>query len=348
MTTRRSRPVWINPTGISRVVVVAMALLFGAGATASVRAEIQEVKLARGFGIAYLPFMIIEHDKLIAKHAKRLGLQDLKVGWTIASDGAIMNEGILSGNLHVAVAGIGAFLAFWSRSQDTLGVKGIASMGSMPLFLNTRNPNVNGIKDFTDNDRIAIAGATVSPQATTLQFAAAQTFGDALWNRLDRLTVNMAHPIGMQAMLSGTEINSHFTSPPYQYQELETPGVRTILKSYDVWGGKHTFIVAWASTTFRNENPKTFEAIFAAIEEATKFIAGNKRLAADIYLKVSLEKETLKGILTLLGDPDIDFELAPRKTQIFADFKFKIGAIKKRPESWKDMFFPNVHALPGD
>jgi NitT/TauT family transport system substrate-binding protein len=31
----------------------------------------------------------------------------------------------------------------------------------------------------------------------------------------------------------------------------------------------------------------------------------------------------------------------------FADFMQKIGAIKSKPDSWRDLFFPNVQALPG-
>jgi NitT/TauT family transport system substrate-binding protein len=31
----------------------------------------------------------------------------------------------------------------------------------------------------------------------------------------------------------------------------------------------------------------------------------------------------------------------------YADFMQKIGSIKAKPASWKDMFFPNVHNLPG-
>jgi NitT/TauT family transport system substrate-binding protein len=31
----------------------------------------------------------------------------------------------------------------------------------------------------------------------------------------------------------------------------------------------------------------------------------------------------------------------------YVDFMFKTGAIKVRPDSWKDLFFPNVHALAG-
>jgi NitT/TauT family transport system substrate-binding protein len=31
----------------------------------------------------------------------------------------------------------------------------------------------------------------------------------------------------------------------------------------------------------------------------------------------------------------------------YVDFMVKIGSIKTRPDSWKDLFFPNVYGLPG-
>jgi NitT/TauT family transport system substrate-binding protein len=31
----------------------------------------------------------------------------------------------------------------------------------------------------------------------------------------------------------------------------------------------------------------------------------------------------------------------------YVDFMHKIGSIKAKPASWKDLFFPNVHTLPG-
>ncbi len=31
----------------------------------------------------------------------------------------------------------------------------------------------------------------------------------------------------------------------------------------------------------------------------------------------------------------------------YANFMYQTGAIKVKPDSWRDLFFPNVHALPG-
>jgi len=31
----------------------------------------------------------------------------------------------------------------------------------------------------------------------------------------------------------------------------------------------------------------------------------------------------------------------------YADFMHSIGSIKNRPASWRDLFFPEIHAAPG-
>ena len=46
-----------------------------------------------------------------------------------------------------------------------------------------------------------------------------------------------------------------FSVPPFQFQQLEKAGIHTVLNSYEVFGGPHTFTVAWTSSQFRDKNP---------------------------------------------------------------------------------------------
>jgi NitT/TauT family transport system substrate-binding protein len=39
--------------------------------------------------------------------------------------------------------------------------------------------------------------------------------------------------------------------------------------------------------------------------------------------------------------------MTPQNVATFANFMQKQGLIKVKPDSWKDMFFPEVHGLPG-
>jgi NitT/TauT family transport system substrate-binding protein len=312
------------------------------------RAEVSELAIAQQYGISYLPLMVMEQNKLVEKEAKAAGLGDIKVTWGKFAGGNVMNDALLSGDLHFASGGLGPFLTLWAKTRDNIGVKALYSMNSMPLYLNTRNPNVKQLKDFTQADKIALPAAKVSIQAITLQMAAEKAFGPGNHTRLDALTVSQSHPDGMAAMLSGSsEINSHFTAPPFQYTELEKPGIHTVVNSYDVTGGPHTFNVVWASKKFADANPKTFLAFTKAFEDAIVFINKDKKAAAELYIRVAKSKESPAAILKMLNDPNIEFTMTPKNVMKYADFMSRTGVLKVKPDSWKDLFFPAAQHLPG-
>jgi NitT/TauT family transport system substrate-binding protein len=313
------------------------------------QAESTELRLARQFGIGYLQMMVMEHERLIEKQAAAAGLGALAITWTTFADGTGANDAFLSGNLDVAAGGLGSFVTLWERTRSSIGVKGIAALNSMPMLLNTRNPDLRNIRDLTEHDRIAVAGIKVSSQATTLQRAATQAFGVDNWNRLDHLTVNLGHPTAMQLLLQeGSDVDAHFSSPPYQYQELRRAGIHTILNSYDVWGGPQTFVLVWTTAKFRDANPRLYAAVIAALKEATDFINDKPRAAAEMYLQMTGERTmTTDELVTILANPDIRFTLVPQNVLKFAAFKAQIGSVSSRPDTWKDMFFPEIHAMPG-
>jgi len=158
----------------------------------------------------------------------------------------------------------------------------------------------------------------------------------------------MAHPDAMQALLSGqSEINAHFGSPPFQYQELAKPGMHLVLNNYDVMGGAVTFNLVWTTARFRSENPKLYQAFIEALDEAIGQINADKRTAAEAYLRISKDKDSLDNILTMMNDPLIVYTTTPQNVMKYADFMYKTGAIKVKPESWKELFFPNAQGLPG-
>ena len=310
-------------------------------------AEMSEIKVAQQYGISYLPLMVIEEQKLIEKQAKALGV-DVSVGWARFAGGNVMNDALLSNSMQFASGGVGALITLWSRTRGNLDVRAVAAINSMPLYLNSRNPAVKTIKDLTEKDRIALPAVKVSIQALTLQMAAAQAFGETQFGRLDPLTVSMAHPDGQIALLSGqSEINAHFSAPPFQYQQLRHPAIHTILNSYDVLGGPATFNLVWTTSKFRSENPKLYEAFVKALDEAIAMINNDRKAAAEAYIRISKDKDTVQEILTMLNDPLIVYTTTPQNVMKYVDFMAKTGAIKVKPDSWKDLFFPNVHGLPG-
>ena len=334
-----SRPAASWPAAFVAVALLAVAPF--------AQAEMTEIKVAKQYGISYLPLMLMEDQKLIEKYAKAAGV-DVSVGWATFAGGNVMNDALLSNSLQFASGGVAPFVTLWSRTRGNLDVKAVAAINSMPLYLVTRNPSVKTIADFTDKDRIGLPAVKVSIQAITLQMAAEKAFGPGQHGKLDPLTVTLSHPDAMQALLSGrSEVDAHFGSPPFQYQELRNPAVHLVLNSYDVLGGPATFNVVWTSTKFRNENPKLYDAFVKALDDAIGQINRDKRAVAETYLRMSKDKDSVQDILAMLNDPQIVFTTTPQNVMKYVDFMFESGSIKTKPDSWKDLFFPNAQSLLG-
>jgi NitT/TauT family transport system substrate-binding protein len=324
--------------------LLALALLIAAVAPA--RAEVREVRLAKQYGLSYLSLIVMEENKLIEKHAKQAGLGGIKVSWATFGSGSVMNDALLSGRVDFASGGVTPLLKLWEKTKGK--VKGVAAIDSIPIYLNSDNPAVRSIKDLSDKDRIALPAVKVSIQAVTLQMAAAKLYGQNSYDRLDRLTVSMKHPDAMAALLSNkSDITAHLASPPFMFQELEDPRVHTILNSFELLGGPHTFDVVWAHKRFLDANPRTYAAVFAALEEAIAIINRDKRAAAELYVKASRSKESVDVIYGYLTKQPLSYTTTPLNITKFSDFMYQTGSIKIRPKNWKDLFFPMSTASRG-
>src|SRR3954453_18307889 len=193
-----------------------IALLAGAAAA-------QEVRLARQFSMGYLQFNVMEHEKLLEKHAAALGLKDVKITWATFNGPDAMNNALISDSVDIVAGGVPGLLTLWNRTRGTANeVKGISALSSQPFLLNTRSDNIKSIADLKDSDRIAVPAVKVSVQAVTLQMAAAKLHGQANYGKYDPLTVSMSPPDATIALLSGSgEVNNVFSVPPFQFQQLE-------------------------------------------------------------------------------------------------------------------------------
>ncbi len=312
-------------------------------------AEVSEVRLARQFGVVYSPILIMEHQKLIEKHAAAKGMPDLKVNWTQFAGPAVMNDAILSSSVDFTAQGIPSLAVLWDRTRNGIGVKGVAGINDSPTYLNTRNANIKSIKDFTDKDRIALPSPKVSIQAIYLQIAAEKAFGVGKHTQIDHLTVGMPHPEAMAAVIGGnSEVTSHFVGEPFHTNEVKA-GLKTVLNSYEIMGGPTTVIVFCSTEKFRTDNPKVFEIVVAAYDEAITFINADLRRTAKIYLEVTRDKKTAEDeLVASMSAPDFKFSKTPKQVGTVVDFMHRVGSVKNKPTSWKDLFFKEVHDLPGN
>src|ERR1043166_3827862 len=224
--------------GALRGLIVAAALMTS---LAAARAEVDEVRLSKQYGLPYLPFMVMEQHQLLEKQAEKQGLK-LKVSWTTLSNATAMMEAILSGQMDFITPGVPTLATMWDKTVGTPNeIRALSAVQSMPYVLVTRSPHIKSVRHFTDKDRIALPAVKLTGHAIALQMAAAKEFGREQYDRLDPITVSLSHPDATAALLAGkSEINAHFASSPFYYIELAAPGIRKVLHSYDVAGGRHT------------------------------------------------------------------------------------------------------------
>src|SRR5450759_3790614 len=89
------------------------------GLLSAASAEVPEIRLAQQFSIGYLQLNVMEHQQLIEKHAKRLGIPEVKVSWLKLNGPAAVNDALLSGTLDIASGGVPGLLTLWAKTKGT-------------------------------------------------------------------------------------------------------------------------------------------------------------------------------------------------------------------------------------
>jgi NitT/TauT family transport system substrate-binding protein len=316
-----------------------LAMLLGIAVLATRPADAEPTTLRHGYqpGLPHLPALVMKNQRLLEACLAEAGSGSTKVEWYELA-GAAQTDGLLSGNLDFTSSGVSNLATLWAATHGK--VKAIASESAVPNDLVTTNPKVLSVKDFGPDDRISVPSVKVSPQAIMLQMAAQDTFGD--YQRLDALTVAMRHEDAAVALLSGSNaVNSHFSAPPFQEQELADPKIHRVASSYDILGGPATVTVVTTTTRFHDANPISVKAERCAIERAMKLINSDSEATAKIYLQESGDTRTPQAtIVKILKDPRMLYASPPVNVMKFVNFMYKIGELKSAPDSWKDLFFP--------
>lgn len=308
--------------------------------------EVKEIRIAEQFGLGYLPLMVMRQQALIEKYARLAYLGYLDVTWVRYPSGDTMNNALRFGLLDLASGGVPPLLKVWDETRGDFGVKGIAPLAAVPMYLNVNKPKLKSLKDLGKKDVIAVPSKGISSQAVILQMAAARLYGRRAYEHFDPLMVTMSHPDAMKALLAGS-VSGHFASPPYQYQELKAPGVHTLLNSYEVLGGPATMTVLWASGVFCDTNPKTCQAVVDALKEAMDFIAKEPRGAATVYVVHTHSGLSVDQVEEMIRRPEIRYSLTPLRILDYANFMHQTGRLRNLPRSWREIFMPRLDVEGG-
>ncbi|TKC87797.1 ABC transporter substrate-binding protein [Trinickia terrae] len=298
------------------------------------------VRISKGYGLLYLPLLVMEKERLFERHAARQGLRGVSVEWVLLDGGNSVDDAVMAGTLDFAAAGAPGFIELWARARGIPNVEviGISGLSTTSLSLNTNRPQIASLDDFTPSDRIAVPGIRTSLSAVVLQMVASKLLGPQHFARLDSITVNLPHPQAMQALIRRESgVTAHFTSPPFSTLELRQPGIHRVVDSIDVLGPL-TLDVVFAPKRRVDAEPALATAFIGALDEANRLIAHDRQAAAAIYVASSSVGVSRDDVMQVLAAPETRFSVWPELLMDYVEFLYMVGTIKAKPRTWNEMF----------
>ena len=326
-----------------------LAMLLGLALARGAVADPASVRVMRSTDLAALPLIVVEHSHLIEKQVQARGLGAVTVEWQNPAPGNPLDELYGGKTDFVAILDLGSFVAAWDqRSGTPQELRALTSLAQMPYLLLSRNPAIATIRDFTAKDRIAVPALKTSLPAVLLEMAAAQEWGIAHFDRLDTLTVARSDEAADDALRSGKgDIDTHFVRLPLSDDERADPAVHRVMDSFDI-GGPHNVAVLVTTGPFRDANPPLCAAVAAAIAEADDYITHHRGAAAEIFDSTIKGQDIPVEVLSdMLGDPDLAYTPAPQGMLRLTAFLHQIGRISHSPDTWQQLFFPEIYKLGG-
>ena len=316
-------------TGLAALVA---ATALGGGAQSAAIPAPSKVTIAYQPGIGYAPLIVLRQQ-----HTLETEFPGTTFSWKVLSSGAAITNGMISGDVQIGAGGVGPLIVAWAAGVD---LKIIAPLDWGDLWLMAKDPSITSIADLKGK-RIAMPGPT-SIQGVVLRKMAQAKLGDA--HALDSTIISMDHPAAMEALLTG-QIDAHLTSAPYQLQE-KVRGAHVVARSYQYFGA-HSFLDAWASTSFYNQYPAFSKAFFTDVSKAITLINKNPQKVAHILQDDSDGIPTWRQYKQWMAASGLKFTTQPLGLMRFANFMNKIGMIKKMPSAWTDLVLPPVLSTKG-
>ena len=309
-------------------------------------AENGEVRLARPLDLAALPLLVAEHNQLVQKAAAARNLGAVVVHWQVPGRADPL-DALADGSVDVAaVPDLGLFAAAWDH--DPASLRALTALARMPYYLVSRNPAIKTIRDFTAKDRIAVPAPQLSAPALLLEMAAAREWGAEHYDKLDPLLVARADAEAAAALHQAkADITAHVSRLPFVDDELGDQAIHRVMDSFEI-AGPHSLGAVVTTARYRDANPAMCAAIAAALADADAFIRQSPGAAAEIYVATARTQNfAVEELSDMLGDPDIGYATAPAGLQRLTDFMAAAGRLQHRPQSWKDLFFPDIYGQSG-
>jgi NitT/TauT family transport system substrate-binding protein len=319
--------------------VLIAAFTAGAPAAKSQQGPPSKLTIAYQPGLGYAPLILMKRLRTIEKR-----YPGTSVDWKVLASGTPITQGVITGDIHIGAVGTGPMLVGWARGVNW---KIIAPLNLGDLWLMAKDPRIRTIADLRGK-RIATPTNT-SIQAVMLRKMAQVKLGDH--RVLDSGLVALDHPDGMQALLTG-QIDAHFTSPPFQFQE-RVRGAHIVGKSYGYFGA-HSFLVTVMQQKFYDDHTGFAKFFYNQVVAMHNLIKKNPLRVAKILSADSGGQATWRQFKQWLAfkdrgskRPALTWTTRPLGLMRTAAFMHRTGQLSKAPNNWRELVFPPVYPTKG-
>jgi ABC-type nitrate/sulfonate/bicarbonate transport system substrate-binding protein len=320
----------------SLALAAAVLVVFAAVALAGAKGVGPPSKITIAYqpGLGYAPLILMKQQRVIERR-----YPGTTVEWKVLASGTPITNGVISGDIQIGAVGTGPFLVGWARGVDW---KVIAPLNLGDLWLMARDPNIRTIADLRGK-RIATPTNT-SIQAVVLRKMAEAKLGNP--RALESGLLAMDHPDGMQALLSG-QIDAHFTSPPFQFQE-RVRGAHVVGRSYNYFGA-HTFLVTVMTQDFYDEHTDFARFFYNQVVAMQALIKKDPDRVAKVLQTDAGGTPTNRQFKQWLVNPALTWTVRPLGLMRTATFMSRTGQLggTKLPAGWKELVFPPVQNQKG-
>ena len=286
-------------------------------------------------GLAYFSLLLIKQQKILEKQ-----FPNTTIEWKVLSSQSPIRDGMIANQIQIGAIGAPAFLVGWDRG---LNWKLLAGLIHQEYWLVVNDPTIKSLKDFKPNHKIAVPDLN-AVQAVTLRMAAQQQLGAP--RALDANLQFMSHPLGLEAFKS-KQITAHFTSAPFQWQEVAQGG-QAIVKSSEFFGGLHTGIGLVALEKFYSQYPAFNQALYKAVEDASRLLREQPDEAVKLLAAESDGKIVPETAKQWLSRKDIQFVTDPKGFLGYATFLKNTNEISKSASSMNELVLPTLQKKEGN
>jgi NitT/TauT family transport system substrate-binding protein len=327
------------------VAAVLAAALLAAFAAAAPGAKNQgppsKLTIAYQPGLGYAPLILMKRLRTIEKR-----YPGTSVEWKVLASGTPITQGVVTGDIQIGAVGTGPMLVGWARGVEW---KIIAPLNLGDLWLMAKDPSIRTIEDLRGK-RIA------TPTRTSIQAVMLRKMADVKLNdprALDGGLVDLDHPDGMQALLTG-QIDAHFTSPPFQFQE-RVRGAHIVAKSYGYFGA-HSFLVTVMTQRFYDEHAGFARFFYNQVVAMHNLIKKNPLRVSKILSADAGGQPTWRQFKQWLAfkdrrskrpRPALTWTTRPLGLMRTAAFMTRTGQLSRAPNNWRELVFPPVYPTKG-